>query len=323
MLSDNFGRHFEYLRLSITDVCNFKCNYCLPDGYECDSDRDFLNLVEIKTLITAFARLGMKKIRLTGGEPGLRKDLTQIIQLCRNTAGIEQIAITTNGFNLTKKVHEWTDAGLTALNVSADSLDPRLFHAITGHEKLHSILEGLALAEQAGIKNIKLNAVLLKQFNLQQLDDYLAWIKNKAITIRFIELMKTGDNTQFFNENHVSGENIKQQLIDNGWQQKLRNKLAGPAQEFYHPDYKGNVGLIMPYSKDFCASCNRLRMSAKGKLHLCLFGESGIDIRPWLANQDVDGACEAIAKALTSKVASHGLHQGLVGGTKHLAMLGG
>lgn len=323
MLADNFGRHFQYLRLSITDACNFRCNYCLPDGYDCHASRDFLTLAELETLITAFARLGMKKIRLTGGEPGLRKDLTEIIQLCRDTSGIEQVAITTNGFNLAKKAQEWADAGLSALNVSADSLDPRLFYAITGHEKLQQVLDGLALAEQAGIENIKLNAVLLKQFNLEQLDHYLAWIKDKPFTIRFIELMKTSDNIQFFQDNHVSGASIKKTLLSNGWQQKIKHRLSGPAQEFYHPDFNGNLGLIMPYSEDFCKSCNRLRMSAKGQLHLCLFAESGIDIRPYLTSRDVDGTCAAITEALTAKVATHELHKGFVGATKHLAMLGG
>lgn len=323
MLSDSFGRQFQYLRLSITDACNFRCNYCLPDGYDCDASRDFLTLPELETLVTAFAHLGMKKIRITGGEPGLRKDLTDIIRLCRDTDGIEQVALTTNGFNLAKHAKSWVDAGLSALNVSADSLDPRMFKAITGHDKFDNILKGLEIADAAGIEKIKLNAVLLKQFNLDQLHDYLAWIANKNITIRFIELMKTGDNSQFFHENHVSGESIKQQLLALGWQQKIKSKLAGPAQEFYHPNSAGNVGLIMPYSRDFCNSCNRLRMSSKGKLHLCLFAESGVDIRQWLTAGDVDGACQAIVAALTTKTASHQLHQGFVGGTTHLAMLGG
>lgn len=323
MLSDNFGRQFEYLRLSITDACNFKCNYCLPDGYDCDSPRNFMSLQEIETLVTAFAQLGMKKIRLTGGEPGLRKDLTDIISLCSSTKRIEQIALTTNGFNLDKKALEWKNAGLTAINVSADSLDARLFSAITGHKKLDRILAGIELAASVGIKNIKMNAVLLKQFNFQQLNDYLAWVKDRKVTVRFIELMEVGDNKAFFKQNHVSGDVIKQHLLSNGWQQKIKHKLAGPAQEFYHADYQGQLGLIMPYSKDFCASCNRLRMSSSGQLHLCLFGDNGIDIRPWLTEGDIKGTCEAIQQALTTKVATHQLYNNIVGGTKHLAMLGG
>ncbi|TLU62002.1 GTP 3',8-cyclase MoaA [Thalassotalea litorea] len=323
MLSDNFGRQFEYLRLSITDACNFRCNYCLPDGYDCDSSREFLSLAELQTLVQAFAKLGMKKIRLTGGEPGLRKDLTDIIALCKQTPGIEQVALTTNGFNLKRNIDAWHQAGLSALNVSADSLDSRLFATITGHQKLENILAGIERAQQLGIERIKMNAVLLKQFNYHQLEQYLAWIKEREVTIRFIELMEIGDNKAFFRENHVSGDLIKQHLLANGWQQKIKHKLAGPAQEFYHPEFKGELGLIMPYSKDFCHSCNRLRMSAKGQLHLCLFGDNGIDIRPWLTANDINGTCEAIQAAMENKVATHLLHDNIVGSTKNLAMLGG
>ena len=323
MLSDNFGREFKYLRLSLTDVCNFSCNYCLPNGYDCDQARNFLTLAELETLIVAFAQLGMKKIRLTGGEPGLRKDLTDIIAMCSETDGIEKVAVTTNGFNLLDKVEEWAAAGLNALNVSADSIDARMFSAITGHNKLEKVLRGIELASHTRIEAIKLNAVLLKQFNLNQFKDYLQWIASRNVTIRFIELMKTGDNQAFFNKNHVSGERIKSELLSAGWQQKIKHKLDGPAQEFYHSESLGRVGLIMPYSKDFCASCNRLRMSATGKLHLCLFADSGQDIRPWLSARDVQGTKEAIVDALQDKVAAHQLQQGFVGGTQHLAMLGG
>jgi len=322
-LEDNFGRHFEYLRLSITDVCNFRCNYCLPDGYECNGERDYLSLNEIQTLVSAFAQLGVKKIRITGGEPGLRKDLTDIIALCKQTEGIEKVALTTNGFNLSRQVEAWANAGLDAINVSMDSLDARMFNSITGHQKHEQILQGLALAEQYGIKQIKVNAVLLKQFNVNQLSDFIAWLKDKSITVRFIELMETGDNAEFFNANHVSGESIKQQLLNTGWLPAFGGKYSGPAQEFYHAEVKGKLGLIMPYSKDFCKSCNRLRVSAQGKLHLCLFAEQGIDIRTYLQVEDIEGTRQALLASMTTKTETHFLHNRETGITKHLAMLGG
>ncbi|GHF91934.1 GTP 3',8-cyclase MoaA [Thalassotalea marina] len=323
MLIDTFGRKFNYLRLSITDVCNFRCNYCLPDGYDCDQERNFLTLNEIETLVTAFAQLGIKKIRITGGEPGLRKDLTDIISLCSQTPGIEKVALTTNGFNLARNATAWKAAGLNAINVSADSLDPRMFSAITGNQNLTDILHGVDVAQEAGIESLKLNAVLLKQFNYSQLQDYLDWIKDRNLTIRFIELMKTGDNQSFFRQNHVSGQEIKSLLLQQGWQQKLKHKLDGPAQEFFHPNSTGRIGLIMPYGKDFCDTCNRLRMSAIGKLHLCLFAEAGNNIRPWLTASDVEGCKQIIIDTLFDKKVAHQLQQGFVGGTKHLAMLGG
>lgn len=323
MLQDNFGRQFHYLRLSITEMCNFTCNYCLPNGNECDTSKHNMTLDEISTLVQAFARLGTSKIRITGGEPSLRKDLVDIISICKNTPGIEQVAMTTNAFRLKKDVHRYVNAGLDALNVSADSLDPRMFAAITGKNKLEDILAGVDDALAAGIKHIKFNSVILKQFNFGGLHQFLGYLKTHAVTWRFIELMQTGDNAAFFAANHVQGEQIKQDLLTKGWQRIVREKHAGPAQEFTHPDYAGNLGLIMPYSKDFCSTCNRLRVSSSGKLHLCLFSQTGISIRDTLSSQDVNATCDALRAHLSLKTASHELQKGFTGATKQLAMLGG
>jgi GTP 3',8-cyclase len=322
MLEDKFGRRFHYLRLSITDVCNFSCNYCLPDGYACDSDRDFLSLEEIATLAQCFAQLGTSKIRITGGEPSLRKDLSAIIAQCAQTPGINHVAMTTNGFRLEKDVEQWKSAGLHSINVSIDSLDPRQFASITGHDKLESIIRGIDKALALGLK-VKVNAVLLRQYNAHELTTFLDWIKHLPVSLRLIELMQTGENNQFFKQQHLSGEPIKGQLLQQGWIQTLRDKAAGPAEEFYHPDYAGKIGLIMPYSKDFCASCNRLRIAATGKLHLCLFADQGLDIRHYLAENDVQGLARQLTTLLGDKEATHWLQDGYTGATKHLAMLGG
>ncbi|WJG11125.1 GTP 3',8-cyclase MoaA [Aliiglaciecola sp. LCG003] len=322
MLEDKFGRRFHYLRLSITDVCNFKCDYCLPDGYQCESERDFLSVSEIKRIVNGFAALGTSKIRITGGEPSLRKDLPEIIRLCADTQGIAKVAITTNGFKLDQHISTWVDAGLTALNVSIDSFDPRMFERITGHDKLDVILSGIEQAVSLGIE-VKVNAVLMRQYNANDLSQFLQWVKDKPVTFRLIELMQTGDNLSFFNQNHVAGEPIKQQLLAQGWTQVVKDKAAGPAQEFFHPDFVGKIGLIMPYGKDFCASCNRLRISALGKLHLCLFADQGLDIRPFLDASSSESLVAALTSMLTNKEATHWLDKGYTGGTKHLAMLGG
>ncbi|GAB3035515.1 GTP 3',8-cyclase MoaA [Bowmanella dokdonensis] len=322
MLEDRYGRRFHYLRLSITDVCNFRCDYCLPDGYQCDTERDFLQLDEIDTLVQAFAGLGTSKIRLTGGEPSLRRDLPEIIDRCATTPGIDKIAITTNGYRLPEMVEDWANAGLTSLNVSMDSLDPRQFNAITGHNKLDTILAGLDKALALGLK-VKVNAVLLKPYSDEQLNSFLLWLKKMPVTLRFIELMQTGDNQAYFKTNHVSGAPVKRQLLEQGWVQVLRDKAAGPAQEFSHPDYAGRIGLIMPYSKDFCATCNRLRVSALGKLHLCLFAEQGLDLRPLIQTGDVPALQQRLVALLGHKEASHWLDEGVTGATRHLAMLGG
>ncbi|MBE1300739.1 MAG: GTP 3',8-cyclase MoaA [Alteromonadaceae bacterium] len=322
MLQDHHGRRFHYLRLSITDVCNFKCNYCLPDGYQCDSEREFLTLPEMQALTKAFAGLGTSKIRITGGEPSLRKDLADVIAMAKNTQGIEQVALTTNGFRLEKDIEKWRDAGLDSLNVSIDSLDSKAFATITGHEKLQSILRGLDKALALGVA-VKVNSVLMQHFTASELTRFQAWLKDKPVTLRFIELMQTGDNITFFKQQHLSGEPIKKTLIEQGWARVIRDKAAGPAQEFQHPDYAGRIGLIMPYSKDFCSSCNRLRVSALGKLHLCLFAEQGLDLREYLRCNDVQGLQLQLQKLLGQKEATHWLHEGYTGATTHLAMLGG
>lgn len=325
-LMDKFGRRFEYLRLSITDVCNFSCQYCLPNGYQCDTPRNFMSTSELNAVVQAFAKMGTKKVRITGGEPALRNDLTTIIQQTANVEGIEQVAITTNGYKLEKDLRAWVDAGLTSLNVSIDSLDPRQFQQITGDGRLPSILKGLELAVELGLQ-VKVNAVLLKEFNASQLSLFFDFVKSNNITLRFIELMQTGDNEAFFNAQHVSGESIENKLIDMGWSRKQKAQWAGPAKVYRHEDYLGRIGLIMPYSKDFCADCNRLRISALGKLHLCLFSEKGIDLRDTITKslneQDPSCLVAQIQSMLGHKEATHYLDKGFTGATQHLAMLGG
>lgn len=323
MLQDNFGRRFYYLRLSITDVCNFRCNYCLPDGYECDHDRDFLSLAEIKRLATGFASMGTEKIRITGGEPALRKDLPDIIQACKQTNGIKTVAITSNGFKLAEHLPTWVDSGLDALNVSIDSFDPRQFQAITGKDKLDEILSGIDNGLSSGFTNIKINTVLMREYNAHDLNSFFNYVKDKPVSLRFIELMQTGDNKDFYQQQHVSGQHIKNQLLANGWLPTIRHKAAGPAEVYAHPDYQGTIGLIMPYAKDFCDTCNRLRVSSLGKLHLCLFADEGLTLKEQLQIDDPLPLQRRIMSLLNDKQATHFLNEGFTGATKHLSMLGG
>lgn len=323
-LVDNFNRKFEYLRLSITDECNFKCNYCLPDGYQRTRKKQFLSESEIKNLVSAFVELGTKKVRITGGEPSLRKDFSAIISCIAHTPGIVKVAATTNGFNLIKNANYWFDAGLNGINVSVDSLDAKTFHLITGKNIFQKVLEGVRAASAAGFQQVKINSVLMKGLNDDNLDLFIQWIKKQPIQLRFIELMQTEDNGEFFNQYHTSGQSIKDKLLKAGWIQKVPLSHDGPAQVFTHRDYQGEVGLIMPYSKNFCDSCNRLRVSSEGRLHLCLFGEQGIDLRDLLTSPaDKEKLKARIVAALTDKKSSHYLALGKMGGTPHLASIGG
>ncbi|WP_108125242.1 GTP 3',8-cyclase MoaA [Saccharospirillum mangrovi] len=322
MLQDALGRRFYYLRLSITDVCNFRCQYCLPDGYQGRPDAAFLNLSEIRQTLRAFAALGTEKVRLTGGEPSLRPDLPDIIETAVNTPGIRQVAVTSNGYKLPQRIDYWHRAGLQQLNLSIDSLDAEQFHEITGHDRLAEVLTGLDRALELGI-NTKVNALLMRGLD-NQLSRFLEWLKHTPVTLRFIEVMQTGDQAVFFRQHHLSGQGVKQRLLDDGWQPILRARDAGPAEEFWHPDYAGRIGLIMPYSPDFCSSCNRLRVSSTGKLHLCLFTEQGLDLRPWLQPEVATEALQArLIELIQHKAPTHLLHQGDSGATSNLSIIGG
>lgn len=323
-LYDNFGRSFPYLRLSLTDVCNFRCQYCLPDGYQCNGKPAFLSADEVRRVVDAFCELGVYKIRLTGGEPTVRKDFTDIARLAASHPAIRQLAFTTNGYRLRERAQEWRDAGLNRINVSVDSLNADRFHAITGHNRLAEVMEGVDAALDAGFEKVKINVVLLKGVNDHELPDYLAWAKRAPISIRFIELMQTGDNLDYFRKYHLSAETISQKLDATGWHRKPRAFEAGPAQEFTHADYAGSIGLIAPYSKDFCKGCNRLRVTSTGDLRLCLFGSQGTSLRHLLESDDQKPLLkQLIHDQLTFKCSSHFLALGDTGITPHLASVGG
>ena len=323
-MRDSFGRAFPYLRLSITDVCNFRCTYCLPNGYQGNARAGFLELDEIVRLVGAFASLGTHKIRLTGGEPTVRKDFADIARAIARHPGIDQIAFTTNGYRLEKNATAWRDAGLTHINISIDTLDPDRFTRLTGHDRLASTLRGVQAAQDAGFERVKVNAVLLKGVNDDQLPDFMRWVKDTPISVRFIELMQTGDNHDYFEKYHVSADILRVQLLENGWTRKPRPLEAGPAEEFSHPEYAGTIGLIAPYSKDFCKGCNRLRITAMGDLRLCLFGNLGVSMRHLLQDDDQKPLLMAmIKKQLAFKQSSHFLDFGETGLTNNLSAVGG
>ena len=323
-LVDGFGRTFPYLRLTLTEACNYRCSYCLPNGYQADGRPSFLTLEEVQRLVRGFAAVGMRKIRLTGGEPSLRKDLPSIIAAVSATPGVQKIALTTNGCLLPRHVRLWREAGLTALSVSLDSLQSGRFAAITGHDRFDEVMEGVEIAQGLGFDAVKLNAVLLRGLNDDELPAWMAFLRSRDIAIRFIELMRTGDNQAYFERHHYRAEALEQQLVDAGWSLQPRAPDAGPAREYAHPDYRGRIGIIAPYSKDFCAGCNRLRVTARGDLRLCLFGDFGIPLRPLLqSDDDHDALVGRIATQLGLKAAGHGLHEGNTGITPHLASIGG
>lgn len=321
-LIDQYSRQFSYLRLSVIDLCNFRCSYCLPNG-NTGKKKNYLNLNEIERLLRAFAQLGISKVRITGGEPSLRNDFLDIISMASSIEGIHKVVCTTNGYKLSKQANDLVRAGIKGLNVSVDSLNPVLFHKITGHDKLSSVLAGIQQAQAVGIP-VKINAVLLKSFNANELDSYLSWIKHQDITVRYIELMQTADNTIYFGQNHLSAKQIYNKLLEEGWKIISRAKDDGPAITFSHENYLGKIGLIMPYAKDFCQTCNRLRVSSVGDIHLCLFGDSTSSLREYLQyDYQLAELKKIIQERLQLKKSTHFLHEGNYGITQHLATIGG
>ena len=328
ILKDSFGRKFPYIRLSISDVCNFKCGYCLPDGYKVDKsdNRTFMNTEEIKRLARALSELGVSKIRLTGGEPTIRKDFFEIIKIIKENSGIKKTVITTNGYKLDKIANDIKNSGLDGINISIDSLDPKTFKKITGHDRLEEILRGIKNLQKLNFKNIKINAVLLKGINDSErdFDSWAQFIKNNEIDFRYIELMQTGDNLDYFNKYHVPSKKFMDYLNNNNWIIQTFGKDAGPAKNYLNPKFKGKFGVIAPYSKDFCKSCNRLRITAKGDLRLCLFGNTGINIRHLMQKDNqIEELKDLILKQLNFKKESHYLEIGETGLTKNLSTTGG
>jgi cyclic pyranopterin phosphate synthase len=328
VLEDSFGRKFPYIRLSISDVCNFKCGYCLPDGYKIDKsdNRTFINIEEIGRLTRALSELGVSKIRLTGGEPTVRKDFFEIIKIIKENSGIKKTVITTNGYRLDKIANDIKNSGLDGINISIDSLNAETFKKITGHDRLEEILRGIKNLQKLDFKNIKINAVLLKGINDSEKDfnDWAKFVKNNEIDFRYIELMQTGDNLDYFNNYHVPAKKFTDYLNNNNWVIQTFGKDSGPSKNYLNPKFKGKFGVIAPYSKDFCKSCNRLRITAKGDLRLCLFGNTGINIRHLMQkDSQIDELKDLILKQLNFKKESHYLEIGETGLTKNLSTTGG
>ncbi len=328
VLKDNFGRSFPYIRLSITDVCNFKCGYCLPDGYQKNKsdNRTFINIDEIGRLAKGLSELGVCKIRLTGGEPTVRKDFFDIIKILKNKSGIKKTVITTNGYQLNKIANKISQSGLDGINISIDSLDRKVFKNITGHDRLLEILEGIQMLQKLNFKNIKINAVLLKGINDTEKDfnEWAKFIQKNKVDFRYIELMQTGNGLDYFKKYHVSAKVFTNYLNKNNWIIQTLGRNAGPSKNYINSFYEGKFGVIAPYSKDFCKSCNRLRITARGDLRLCLFGNTGISIRHLLQRDDqLEELKDLIIKQLNFKKESHYLELGDTGLTKNLSTTGG
>lgn len=325
MLRDDFGRRFHYLRLSVTDQCNFRCVYCLPNGYRAEpGSENYLSVDEIRRLVAAFSGLGTSKVRVTGGEPTLRKDLPEILQAIVETPGIGKLALSTNGHDLARNADRYFRAGVRYLNVSLDSLNSRTFAFTRGSDRLADVLSGIDRALALGFDSVKINAVLMKETNAEALHEFQDYVKSRPVHVRFIELMENATTQGFFGDRHVSANVIFRQLIEQRWTPVRRDFDAGPAVEYRHADFAGSIGLIAPYSQGFCDSCNRLRVSSRGALRLCLLGSGESSLREHLQHDFQKESLQThVAGLLKQKTKSHRLELRDWGTNRTFSAMGG
>lgn len=227
-LEDTYGRNFSYLRLSVTERCNFRCVYCLPDGYNARKSprENELSPAEIRRLAEGLSEVGLSKVRLTGGEPTLRQDLPEIISELSAISSVRKVAISTNGHRLKALARTYHAAGASAVNVSLDSLDPNSFQAITGSSRISSVLDGIEEALAVGFYSVKVNCVLLRGLNEGCLESFQSWVRDKPVSVRFIELMRTGGIRDLFEERHIGINFVHRRLIESGWRPQPRTSVV-------------------------------------------------------------------------------------------------
>ncbi len=276
-LYDSVGRHIHYLRVAVTDRCNFRCQYCMPsEGVEWMEHNDILRYEEILRIITAFASLGVDKVRITGGEPLVRKGIIGFLHKVTAIPGIKEVAVTTNGSMLEEYASLLKEAGVKRINVSLDTLDPERFKQITGHDALYQVLAGIKKAQEIGLTPIKLNMVVMNGINSDEIADFANLTINYPYQVRFIEYMPFALERKYL----FAADKMKQQLLKAGFG-KLIPKMSNhsPARIYRFPQAQGSIGFITPISQHFCSSCNRIRLTPDGSLKPCLLSNQEYSLR--------------------------------------------
>lgn len=276
-MKDHYGRKINYMRISITDLCNLRCVYCMPEeGIEKHHHQKNLSFEEITDLIKAGVSLGVDKIRLTGGEPLVRHGVVDLVRQIREIPGIRDLTMTTNGILLPKYANDLKKAGLNRVNISLDTFDSEKFKQITRRGHIEDVLAGIEAAKAAGMYPIKVNTVLIKGFNDDEIQAFVNYTKDEDVYIRFIELMPLGESSGFAEHQYLSNDEVLKRLPR--LMPLLQPDKTGPAEYYQLPGAKGRVGLINPISKHFCNECNRIRVTTDGKIKPCLHSDDEIDL---------------------------------------------
>jgi len=279
-LKDQFGRTFNYLRIAVNEKCNLRCIYCMPEkGISFEPQNKLLTRNEIIRIVQVAAELGVNKIRFTGGEPLLRKDLVELVSGAAEISGIDSLNLTTNGVLLANAVEALKDAGLTGLNVSIDTLEKEKYATITRRDYVDQACKGLEAAKRVGIPSIKVNVVALRGFNDHELSNFVHLTKDYPLTVRFIELMPFDAQQIWKTGKFFRAENIKAELINLFPEIKTTSGSATEFITFNVPGYEGKVAVIPSYSRDLCGACNRIRLTATGQIRNCLYAKNNFSVR--------------------------------------------
>ncbi|MEP7189459.1 MAG: GTP 3',8-cyclase MoaA [Roseiflexaceae bacterium] len=323
---DGFGRRINYMRISLTDRCNFRCVYCMPAlGMQFLPRPELLNSDELLLVVRAAAAAGFQKIRLTGGEPTLRPDLVELVRAIKATPGIEHVAMTTNALRLGKLAQPLKDAGLDRVNVSIDTLDPQKFRQMTRGGKLETVWDGIAEADRVGLHPIKLNAVVVRGLNEEEVPQLAALTLQYRWEMRFIEVMPLTGVADVAQDGVVKSEELIAQLeAIHGPLEPLGLAPADSARRFRIPGAQGKLGFISAVSDPFCSTCNRMRLTADGRLHLCLLRDDEVDLRAELRAGATQARVEQIIRhAVALKPWGHGLPEHVLPTLRGMSQLGG
>ncbi|MFP5419555.1 MAG: GTP 3',8-cyclase MoaA [Gammaproteobacteria bacterium] len=305
VLTDQFNRRIDYVRLSVTDRCDLRCSYCMPEGFKgFEEPAHWLSFDEIERLIAAFARLGVSRIRMTGGEPLLRRNIADLSRRIARLPGIEDLSMSTNATQLERHAQALKDAGVTRLNVSLDSLQQARVEKINGRDVLAKVMQGLKAAQEVGFTPIKLNMVALAGTNDDEIDEMVAFCMERGFVLRLIEAMPMGDTGR--NAEYLDLQPVKERLRSQFDLIETALPGAGPARYLGSRDGRFNVGFITPVSQHFCDTCNRVRIAVDGTAYMCLGQEEKFEFRPMLRGGCSDAELEAaIRQAINLKPARH------------------
>ncbi|AAZ96976.1 Elongator protein 3/MiaB/NifB [Thiobacillus denitrificans ATCC 25259] len=322
-LVDQFGRHIDYVRLSVTDRCDLRCSYCMPEGFKgFEEPADWLDFDEIERLLGAFARLGVRRVRLTGGEPLLRRDISGLARRIASLPGIEDLSLSTNATQLDRHAAALKAAGVTRLNVSLDSLQQARVERINGRDVLAKVMTGLAAAQEAGFAPIKLNMVAMRGSNDDEIDEMVAFCMDRGFVLRLIEAMPmgaTGRNTEY-----LDLQPVKERLRARFGLVETALPGGGPARYLGTADGGFNVGFITPISQHFCESCNRIRIAVDGTAYMCLGQDEKFEFRPLLRDGCSDAELDAaIVEAINLKPERHEFREAPHKLVRFMSMTGG